>query len=68
MAVILQQVRHGSIIPRNSAFDKNGNYFVADQLNHIIRKIDTNGIMTTVAGTPGEIGDTQTMEQLQAPK
>ena len=43
-------------IPRNSAFDKNGNYFVADQGLHIIRKIDTNGIITTVAGTPGVSG------------
>ena len=33
-------------VPRNSAFDKNGNYFVADQFNHIIRKIDTNGTIT----------------------
>ena len=43
-------------VPRNSAFDKNGNYFVADQGLHIIRKIDTNGIITTVAGTPGVSG------------
>ena len=60
-------------VPRNSAFDKNGNYFVADQLNHIIRKIDTNGIMTTVAGTPGEIGDTgnngaATSAKLESPR
>ena len=60
-------------VPRNSAFDKNGNYFVADQLNHIIRKIDANGIMTTVAGTPGEIGDTgdngaATSAKLESPR
>jgi sugar lactone lactonase YvrE len=33
------------------AFDKFGNLFVADFLNHKIRKIDTSGKVTTVAGT-----------------
>ena len=44
--------------------DESGNLYVADSSNHRIRKVDTNGIMTTVAGngTPtgsidGEGGD-----------
>ena len=42
--------------PRNGQFDASGNLFVADQRLHIIRKIDTNGIVTTVAGTAGDAG------------
>ena len=37
--------------PRNLAFDTAGNLYVADQRSHRIRKIDINGIITTVAGT-----------------
>ena len=37
--------------PRNLAFDIAGNLYVADQRSHRIRKIDINGIITTVAGT-----------------
>jgi sugar lactone lactonase YvrE len=36
--------------PNNVAFDAGGNMFIADILNERIRKIDTNGIITTVAG------------------
>jgi len=59
-------------IPRNSAFGKDGNYYVADQGNHMIRKIDTNGVITTVAGngTKGFDGDggAATSAQLSNPR
>jgi hypothetical protein len=36
--------------PTADSFDASGNLYVSDQLNHRIRKIDTSGIITTVAG------------------
>jgi hypothetical protein len=33
------------------AFDGLGNLYIADQFNHRIRKVDANGVITTVAGT-----------------
>lgn len=39
------------------ALDVRGNLFIADQNNHRIRKIDTAGIITTVAGS-GPVGPT----------
>ena len=45
--------------PRSVAFDTGGNLFIADQNNLHIRKVDTNGIITTVAGNGsyGYLGD-----------
>ncbi|MCI5196623.1 MAG: hypothetical protein D3919_10430, partial [Candidatus Electrothrix sp. AW5] len=45
--------------PRGLAVDQAGNIIVADRNNHCIRKIDPNGIITTVAGngTEGYNGD-----------
>ncbi len=45
--------------PRAIAFDSAGNYYLADAGNGRIRKIDTKGIITTVAGngTLGFAGD-----------
>ena len=45
--------------PEGMAFDVAGNLYFADQFNHRIRKINTGGIITTVAGngTPGYNGD-----------
>jgi len=45
--------------PNGVAVDASGNLFIADALNDRIRKVDTNGIITTVAGngTGGYAGD-----------
>jgi len=39
--------------PADVAIDPRGNLFIADTYNHRIRKVDTDGIITTVAGTGG---------------
>ncbi len=45
--------------PSHLCFDKHGNLFISDYTNYRIRKIDTLGIITTVAGngSPGLGGD-----------
>jgi DNA-binding beta-propeller fold protein YncE len=42
--------------PEDVVVDANNNLIVADTANHVIRKIDTKGIVTTLAGT-GSYGD-----------
>lgn len=37
--------------PYGIAFDKDGNLYIADTGNNVVRKVDTNGTITTVAGT-----------------
>jgi len=41
--------------PRDVALDKNGNLYIADMYNHRVRKVDSAGVITTVAGT-GNLG------------
>jgi len=45
--------------PHALAFDSQGNLYIADTLNHSIRRVDRSGVVTTVAGTgePGNSGD-----------
>lgn len=39
--------------PAGVAVDSAGNVYIADQGNHCIRMVDTQGIITTIAGNPG---------------
>jgi len=58
--------------PRHLVFDNLGNLYFADQKNHVIRKIDNNGIITTIAGngSSGYSGDGSqaTSAQLDNPR
>jgi uncharacterized protein (TIGR03437 family) len=42
--------------PIGLAFDSAGNLYIADSNNYCVRKIDTSGIITTVAGVGGSLG------------
>jgi hypothetical protein len=54
-------------LPSRIALDRNGNLFVADRLNHAIRKIDlATGIITTAVGT-GVAGRSDTGPALSTP-
>jgi PKD repeat protein len=45
--------------PIGLSADNNGNYYFGDVFNHVVRKVDANGIITTIAGTgvDGSTGD-----------
>jgi DNA-binding beta-propeller fold protein YncE len=45
--------------PAGLAIDSDGNIYIADSGNHRVRRVDTNGLITTVAGgnAPGYWGD-----------
>jgi hypothetical protein len=47
------------LLPSAIAYDSAGNLYIAETGNHVIRKVDTGGIITTVAGTgtQGYAGD-----------
>jgi len=42
--------------PAGLAFDPSGNLYIADTYNSNVRKVDTNGIISTVAGDGGQGG------------
>ena len=42
--------------PHGIAVDKNGTVYTADRFSHTIRKITLDGMVTTLAGTPGVSG------------
>ena len=42
--------------PGDLAMDTDGNIYVADTDNHTIRKITAAGVVSTLAGAPGEFG------------
>ena len=42
--------------PTGICFDKIGNMYIADCNNNCVRKVDTSGIITTIAGTGGTYG------------
>lgn len=42
--------------PTALAIDKQNNLYIADTLNHCIRKVDANGNVFTIAGTPQQEG------------
>lgn len=42
--------------PEGLAVDRNGNVYVADTGNHTIRLITPSGIVSTIAGSPGQAG------------
>jgi internalin A len=40
-------------LPLGLAFDRAGNLYIADSANNRVRRVDTNGVITTVAGDGG---------------
>ncbi len=38
-------------VPAAVTWDSSGNLYIADSMNHVIRKVDTSGNVTTLAGT-----------------
>ncbi|RSL14962.1 sugar lactone lactonase YvrE [Edaphobacter aggregans] len=60
------------ILPTAIVFDPQGNLYLAETASHVIRKVDPNGIITTIAGTgtQGFSGDNgqATAAQLDSPQ
>lgn len=42
--------------PMGLARDNQGNFYICDARNHVIRKVAPGGVVTTLAGRPGESG------------
>ena len=42
--------------PNGAAVDSAGNFYVSDELSHTIRKVTPAGVVTTVAGSAGNLG------------
>jgi len=42
--------------PEDVTVDSNGNFYIADTYNNVIRKINTSGVVSTMVGT-GAYGD-----------
>lgn len=50
-------IEAGLAYPNGIAFDAEGNLYIADSVNHRIRKVDKAGIITTAVSGDGESGD-----------
>jgi DNA-binding beta-propeller fold protein YncE len=44
--------------PHQGAFDEFDNFYVCDRMNHVIRKITPDGVVSTFAGRPNQYGYT----------
>jgi len=42
--------------PHGLAMDSSGNIYIADSFNHTIRKVNSTGVVSTLAGSPGQQG------------
>lgn len=57
-------------LPSAAAVDRDGNVYVADTLNHSIRKVTSDGMVTTLAGLGGSFGSadgTRTAARFRGP-
>ncbi|MBI3881079.1 MAG: hypothetical protein HY301_13590 [Verrucomicrobia bacterium] len=53
--------------PAGIAADASGNFFIADSANHVIRKFATNGLVSTIAGTPEVAGSADSPAAFDSP-
>lgn len=57
-------------LPQGIAIDRAGNLFIADTFNHVVRRVDAAGVITTIAGSEGGLagdGGPATKAQLNLP-